>query len=91
MGTIIERAVQRQIHVLDRIDRLASLVVIIFRDENNIGIRQFFIILLFVQIFHVHHTGMISCPVRVCAIVRALNLNVILLARTVGCIGIQTD
>lgn len=36
-------------------------------------------------------TGMISCPVWVSSIVRALNLDIIFLARAVGGICIQTN
>ena len=91
MSSIFKRQSQRQVHIPNDIYRFSGLIVIFFRDKNDIGIRQFSVILILVQIFYIHHTGMISCPVRVSSIVRALNLDIIFLARAVGGICIQTN
>ena len=41
-----------QVHVLNDIYRFSGLIVIFFRDKNDIGIRQFSVILILVQIFY---------------------------------------
>ena len=91
MRPIAERLAQRQIHVLNDIYRFACFVVIIFRDENNIAVRQFPVFLFLIQILHIQRTGVVSCPVRVSTVVGTLYLDVVLLSGVVRSVCVQTN
>ena len=89
MRTISERFSGCQIHPLDLVYRITLFTDVIFRDEDDIGIRQFVKIFSGMKVVDIDYAGMISGPVRVCSGVTPLDLNVVFLPLGVRCIYIK--
>ena len=76
---------------LNRVHRLSHPVKIFLRDKDCIRIWQLTELLPRVQVFHIHHAGMIPGPLGLRTPILPLNLNIILFPAGILTIRIQTN
>ncbi len=67
-----------KVYPLNRIDRLAPAVKILFGNKNRVSVRQFLKFLPGTEIFDIQHAGMVPRPVRVSALILALDFQIVL-------------